>query len=186
MTKVALENVIAQTKRIHAVLRELMQFARPAAARPGWFELPALLGEAAASLAALAAQKQVRVEVIAPDRFAAFADAEQVRTALLCLLRNAVEAAAGGWARLTLQVNECVEVWVEDSGPGPTPAQRPLLFDPFYSGRNAGRGKGLGLPVAWRLARQQGGDVRAEPPREGRPTRFVLTLPLAKAGREAA
>jgi signal transduction histidine kinase len=68
-------------------------------------------------------------------------------------------------------------VFVEDSGPGPAPEQRPHLFDPFYSGRSAGRGRGLGLPLAWRLARQQGGDVSLEPARPGQPTRFVLSLP---------
>ena len=34
--------------------------------------------------------------------------------------------------------------------------QREHLFDPFYSGRQAGRGRGLGLPTAWRLARAHG------------------------------
>ena len=52
--------------------------------------------------------------------------------------------------------------------------EREHLFDPFYSGRKAGRGRGLGLPTAWRLARQHGGDVRFA---GAEPTRFVLTLP---------
>ena len=110
-------------------------------------------------------------------------DGDQVRTALGCLLRNAIEAAsADGWARLVLAEPgpaEHIEVFVEDSGPGPTAEQRPHLFDPFYSGRSAGRGRGLGLPVAWRLARQQGGDLRLEPSRPNAPTRFVLALPRA-------
>ncbi len=66
---------------------------------------------------------------------------------------------------------------MEDGGPGPDPAQRPALFDPFYSGRSAGRGRGLGLPIAWRLARQQGGDVRLDAAPPAGPTRFILTLP---------
>jgi hypothetical protein len=35
------------------------------------------------------------------------------------------------------------------------------------------------LPTAWRLARQQGGDIRFES-NGHEPTRFVLTLPAAK------
>jgi signal transduction histidine kinase len=97
------------------------------------------------------------------------------------VLKNAIEAAGvDGWARLLLADQswaDDVEVVVEDSGCGPTPEQRPHLFDPFYSGRSAGRGRGLGLPVAWRLARQQGGDLRLESTRPGEPTRFVMRLP---------
>jgi signal transduction histidine kinase len=178
----ALNTIIGQTKRVHAILRDLMLFARPAPARPDWFDLPALLGEVAASFAELAGAKHVRTTLSTPDRLAVWADAEQLRQALGCLVRNAVEAApAQGWVKLTAEAppgSDAVEVWVEDSGAGPAPEQRPHLFDPFFSGRNAGRGKGLGLPVAWRLARQQGGDVRLEAPRPGQPTRFVLTLPL--------
>jgi signal transduction histidine kinase len=179
--KKSLNTIIAQTRRIHAILRDLMLFARPAPARPANLDLPTLLGEVASSFADLAASKNVRIEVRAPARLAGWADQEQLRQALGCLVRNAVEAAGtDGWARLGASLNgEEIDLWVEDSGPGPAAEQRPHLFDPFYSGRNAGRGKGLGLPVAWRLARQQGGDVRLEPARPGMPTRFVLTLPAA-------
>jgi signal transduction histidine kinase len=162
-----------------------MLFARPAPPCLGPVDLPTLLGEVAASLADLAAQRRVRVEVASrPERLAVHADAEQVRLALGSLLRNAIEAApADGWARLVLEApadGARVEVAVEDSGPGPEPGRRESLFDPFYSGRAAGRGRGLGLPIAWRLARQQGGDVRLEPPSPQGPTRFVLTLPRAE------
>ena len=36
---------------------------------------------------------------------------------------------------------------------------REHLFDPFYSGRQAGRGRGLGLSTAWRLVKIHGGDM---------------------------
>ena len=57
-----------------------------------------------------------------------------------------------------------------------TAAAREHCFDPFYCGRSAGRGRGLGLPTAWQFARQNGGDLRHDPTADG-PTRFVLTVP---------
>jgi signal transduction histidine kinase len=174
----ALQAVINQTKRIHGMLRDLMQFARPAAARPTFFDLPTLVGEVLAGVRELAQSREVRTEMETPERLEAWADPTQVGTALQCLVKNAVEAAPiGGWMRVRIDLSDRIDIVVEDSGMGPSAEQRPHLFDPFYSGRNAGRGKGFGLPVAWRLARQQGGDVRLEPPRPGRPTRFVLSLP---------
>jgi two-component system NtrC family sensor kinase len=177
----ALHTIIAQTRRIHSLLRDLMLFARPAPPRPARLDLPTLLGEAAAAVAELASQRQVRIEPIAgPERLPVVADADQVKMAIGCLLRNAVEAVPPeGWVRLALVepvADDWLEVAVEDSGPGPDPAQVPSLFDPLFSGRSAGRGKGLGLPIAWRLARQHGGDVRLERMPPAGPTRFVLRL----------
>jgi signal transduction histidine kinase len=65
---------------------------------------------------------------------------------------------------------------IENSGTRPSADQMEHLFDPFYSGREAGRGHGMGLPTAWRLARENGGDVTYDGDATG-PTRFVLTLP---------
>ena len=108
-------------------------------------------------------------------------DPEQIRQVLSCLLRNAIEAApAEGWARLLLRppvAGKEIEVVIEDSGSGPDASQLPHLFDPFFSGRSAGRGRGLGLPIAWRLARLHGGSVTLQQPMDKQPTRFLLRLP---------
>jgi two-component system NtrC family sensor kinase len=177
----ALRKIVEQTQRIHQILRELMQFARPPQPHRQPFDAGDLVQEVAASLAELAAQRHVRMVVSRPERPVSLcADPGQVRTALTCLLRNAVEAApVEGWAALRLETHspDAVEIVVEDNGPGPPPQQREHLFDPFYCGRSAGRGRGLGLPTAWRLARQHGGDVHFVSLPDG-PTRFVLTLPV--------
>ena len=62
---------------------------------------------------------------------------------------------------------------------GPRDEAVPHLFDPFFSGRSAGRGRGLGLATAWRLASINGGDLRYWRDDSG-PTRFVLEFPAAK------
>ena len=175
-----LEKIVAQSERIHQILRELRQFARPPQPRKQVIDILSLIREVAVSLNELAIERRVRL--LCPDLehgVSLYADPDQVRTALKCLVRNAVEAArVDGWASVRLEMPEPdqVDVVIEDSGPGPDPAQREHMFDPFYSGRAAGRGRGLGLPTAWRLAREHGGDVRFVPV-EGGPTRFVLSLP---------
>jgi signal transduction histidine kinase len=175
----SLRTVVQQAQRIHQILTDLMQFARPVRPQKRALDARDLVLGVAGTLEDLAAPRQVRIEVVLPDEVClADADAKQLHTALACLLRNAVEAApAEGWARLRLEVSaEQLRIVVEDNGPGPAHAQTEHLFDPFYSGRPAGRGRGLGLPTAWRLAREQGGDVWYEPQPDG-VTRFVLGLP---------
>jgi signal transduction histidine kinase len=48
---------------------------------------------------------------------------------------------------------------VSDTGPGIPPEIRPHIFDPFFSGREAGRGLGLGLSKAWRIVNLHGGHI---------------------------
>lgn len=177
----ALQKIIQQTQRVHELLTELMQFARPPKPQKKLVDLGGLIREVAISLGDRAAHKPVRLVCPDPPKpVGVVGDARLLKTALTCLLRNAIEAAPpDGWAgiRVTTPAPDCVEVLVEDSGPGPTPAHRDHMFDPFYSGRSAGRGHGLGLPTAWRLAKEHGGDVLYDD-RSSEPTRFILRLPL--------
>jgi signal transduction histidine kinase len=174
----SLQAIVRQAQRIHDILGDLMQFARPPRPQKLTVDVHELVREAAESVRELADLKKVTVELLEPAAALLDADPRQARTALAGLMRNAVEAApAGGWARLRVESSESAVCFViEDGGAGPAPEQLDHLFDPFFSGRPAGRGRGLGLPTAWRLAREQGGDVRFEPV-PGGPTRFVLTLP---------
>jgi signal transduction histidine kinase len=180
----SLQTIVQQAQRIHQILTDLMQFARPARPQKRAADVRMLARAVATGLHEVAALKQVQIEVEEPDEACvAECDPRQLQVALSCLLRNAIEAAlADGWARLRVEAASAdqLRLVVEDSGPGPAPTQVEHLFDPFYSGRAAGRGRGLGLPTAWRLAREQGGDVTFEPVPQG-PSRFVLTLPRVPA-----
>jgi PAS domain S-box-containing protein len=69
-----------------------------------------------------------------------------------------------------------VAVVVTDEGPGFTPAQQALLFEPLQSSH--GQSRGLGLAIARRLAMAMDGtlDVTSEP---GRGSRFRIELPAS-------
>jgi signal transduction histidine kinase len=180
----SLKKIIAQTQRIHSLLTDLMQFARPAAPKVQAVDVAELMRDVAAALQALADERRVRLSCdtpVAPPVI--HADPIQVRTSLTALLRNAIEAApAEGWAGLRVErdAGAHVVLVIEDSGAGPGTVAQEHLFDPFFSGRSAGRGRGLGLPTAWRLACQQNGDVRFDGTENG-VTRFSLVLPAPAA-----
>lgn len=188
----SLRSIIRQTERIHTILTDLMGFARPANIKAEPLELNHLALSTAESLAGWADDHRVRLETqVLQQPLWLEADAKQLRTALAAILRNGIEAAGNnGWVRLRVAfLATRLELIVEDSGPGPSERTREHLFDPFFSGRHAGRGRGLGLSTAWRVAREHGGDVKFVPV-QGGPTRFVLTLPAARvfsdAGRQSA
>ena len=178
----SLNKIIGQTQRIHSILTELMTFARPGKPKLQALSVRSLIQEVMHSCQGLAQQRRVRVvpaEILHDEIL--HADLPQARGALYALLRNAIEAApVDGWAgiRIDKKNGHLLELIVEDNGSGPAAAIREHLFDPFFSGRSAGRGRGMGLPTAWRFARQHGGDVRFDGLQDG-VTRFILTLPLA-------
>jgi signal transduction histidine kinase len=178
----SLQTIVHQAHRIHEILTDLRQFARPAAPQIQVVDLSILTHDAADSLSGRAQAKDVYLTVDVTAGLLASADARQFRTTLHCLIRNAIEAApSGGHVAVFGEIaaaKSCVVV--EDNGPGVDPSIVEYIFDPFFSGRSAGRGRGLGLSTAWRLARQQGGDVRYERSADGL-TRFVLSLPSAEA-----
>ncbi len=68
-------------------------------------------------------------------------------------------------------------VTVADDGPGIPAEQRPHIFEPFYSARQAGRGLGMGLSKCWRIVTQHGGRIEVGQ-RAGSGAVFTICLPL--------
>jgi len=66
---------------------------------------------------------------------------------------------------------------VADDGPGFGPEIRRHLFDPYFSGRSAGRGAGMGLCKCWRILTLHGGAIEADS-ETGQGARFALLLPF--------
>ena len=185
-----LRTIVLQTTRVHDLLQGTRQFARPPVPRRTVVDIAALVGGVLEHHQLDAARKDVALSVVPPPGVVyVSADCGQVTQAVSHVVKNAWEAAPpGGWVRVSV-VPAATEVtlWVDDNGPGPTGDAVPHLFDPFFCGRDAGRGRGLGLSIAWRLARQNGGEVDYAP-LSGGPTRFRMTFPrhLESAGLRAA
>jgi signal transduction histidine kinase len=137
----SLEKIISQTQRVHAILTDLMKFARPTPPRLQTVPAHQLIVEAIESLRALAQERKIRI-VAEPSKHDEYlhVDPNQARSALARLLRNAVEAASpDGWAGVRIEKNAdgMIDFIVEDNGGGPAAGIREHLFDPFFSGRSA-------------------------------------------------
>ena len=92
------------------------------------------------------------------------ADPVQLTVAIKSLCLNALEA-LGHRGRIEVVVGRLgdeARVSVADDGPGISSEQRPHIFEPFYSARQAGRGVGMGLSKCWRIANQHGGRVEVD------------------------
>ncbi len=120
----------------------------------------------------------VLFEGIAADTTAAV-DTKQVERAVYNLLLNACQSARQSTGLREVKIlldaaNDNIGVTIVDSGPGVPESIRESLFDPFVS-QGKQKGTGLGLTLAWSVAREHDGDVKLVSSREGE-TIFRLTV----------
>jgi len=109
----------------------------------------------------------------------AVVDTKQVERAIYNLLLNACQSARESTGRREVRVSlsadsKTVSVTIVDSGPGVPEEIRDSLFDPFVS-QGKQKGTGLGLTLAWSVAREHDGDVKLVSSRAGE-TIFRLTV----------
>jgi signal transduction histidine kinase len=176
--------VNSQAMRIYEMIADMMLFARPPEPRKSPCDLSELVDDLVAELAARAAERQTELaRVGAREPIAIEADATQLMVALRAVCDNALEALGqGGHIETSAQaVNGGAQVVIRDDGPGISPEVRRHLFDPFYSGRAAGRGIGLGLSKCWRIVTNHGGRIEVDCGL-GRGATFTITLPTRAAG----
>jgi signal transduction histidine kinase len=178
-----------ETERVHRVLRELLDFARPAARPHDGAPLDQLASvrEAIDQVAALVRPQKafqgVELTLAVEDGLPPVAMASaQVEQMLLNLLLNAADAVPHPGGRVTIAAarqGDRLRIAIEDNGGGVLPEIRQRLFEPFVSTKEVGKGTGLGLAVCRGLAEAAGGTLALEDGVEG--ARFVLELPRAEA-----
>jgi len=176
-----------ETERIHGILRDLLDFARPeASAAASERGASARLEDVLADLEALALPQRpfrdaalvVRVEEGTPR---VGMSASRLLQVLLNLVMNAADAVASAEGPREIRVlarsaGERVEVRVEDTGPGVPTSLASRVFEPFVTTKDVGQGTGLGLAVCRGLVESAGGTITLDPAYEGG-ARFVVTLP---------
>jgi signal transduction histidine kinase len=113
-----------------------------------------------------------------------WADAAQLERAFSNIFENASRYNGSDPVRVVLKTNdESLLVQITDSGPGLALGEQDLIFEPFFHGREEGRGHrgpGLGLSIARGFVETNGGRIWTES-RAGSGTTFVIELPLGHA-----
>jgi len=178
----------AQAMRAYEMIADMMLFARPPRLAPESMDLVALIHSLVAELEPIATDRSTTLNCNgASGPLVITADAAQLSVALRAMCINSLEALGGG-GQIEITVRpapqdtdsapgKAVQIIVYDDGPGIDPEVRRHLFDPFYSGREAGRGLGFGLSKCWRIITNHGGriDVESQP---GHGATFTITLPV--------
>ncbi len=177
--------VVAEIDRLSAKLNQLLRYAKPpvrAGAAPQRVAAVALAEQMVALLGHEAQRRAVRLEFERePEETFVRGTEEALSDVLSNLLVNAIEVLpAGGNMQLRLaRRNAALEIEVTDDGPGIPAEFRSKIFQPFFTTKPSGTGLGLAI-VERRLAEMDGSIRWQSPVREGRGTRFTVTLPVAE------
>ncbi|WP_442484752.1 sensor histidine kinase [Aeoliella sp. SH292] len=160
-----LASIDAQALRAHEMISDLMLFARPPLLEKVSAKLDEVVYQAISDLQVIATERAITLSVDAlPEPAVALFDPLQMLIAIKAVVQNAIDA-IGNDGAVTISLRRegtNVVIRVADTGPGISDTVRRHLFDPFFSGREAGRGLGFGLSKCWRIVTLHGGNVKVE------------------------
>ncbi|MGE5238856.1 MAG: PAS domain S-box protein [Chloroflexota bacterium] len=179
-----LEKVIVEINRIEALIKSLLNFARPPTPQFSQVNVNAVID------AALDLSLRNRANPTGPDLLGIVkdfdanipvttADPMQLKQVFLNLFLNASDAMPCGG---TLNVKtlydsktDCIQIDVADTGTGIAQGEIDRIFMPFFSTKT--KGTGLGLAITKRLIEGHGGSITAKSA-PGQGTLFRITLPV--------
>ena len=186
-----IERAEAEISRINMVIRQLLDFSRPAPAACTVFPMHELLHDAVQMLSQQPLMDKTRIvsDFFAPNDVVC-ADYNQLHQVIVNLILNAADAISAcgevecGEIRLATGISDDGESFVLEvvnNGEGIPPESVDKIFDPFYTTRETGKGTGLGLYVSYMIIKSFGGNISiGEPVEQG--SRMIVHLPL-KAGK---
>lgn len=179
-----LERIEKETKRCHAIVKSLLDFARERKPLVEAVDVNRLLDETLKLFEGQFLFQNIQVARDYDAKLATIpADQSQLQQVFMNIVLNAVDAMKGkgrlGIATKSNDAEGTVDIAISDSGPGIAPENLERVFDPFFTTKGVGHGTGLGLSVSYGIVQSHNGDiaVASEP---GAGATFTISLPAMK------
>ncbi len=184
--------IINETDRINSLVTELMDLGRERKQKRDTINIHRILDDII--LLQTTIFKRKRIELVRdydPSLPPVTIDADRIKQTILNLVKNAVEASAGGPLRIrtrtaldpTPTINPrqkkgmMMSVEIIDSGKGIPPEVEKNLFTPFNTTKT--HGTGLGLVMSLKIVRDHGGVLTLHNNPDGKGATARILLPLA-------
>ncbi len=171
--------MVAETDRLNAFVRRLLDFARPA---PAGAEISVheFLSVAAPVLKRVSAERRIQIEhQVEPALAAWLVNRHALQHVVTNLVQNAIDASPqNAIVRIEagLDAPATIRLVVTDAGPGIPEDMQAKIFEPFYTTKPSGTG--LGLPIVKKNVEELAGQIRVvSPVADGRGSSFVVTFP---------
>ena len=174
--------VIHETDRATAITKKLSSFAKPARGEAELVnidkEVDEVVGLVGYELKLEKIEFTKNVEKGLPD---ILVDKKQIQEVLFNLIRNAGQA-IGEKGKINVSAHQnkgMVFIDVKDTGSGVPEDKIKMLFNPFFTTKEPGKGTGLGLFIVRQVVEKNGGRIYLKETKVGEGTTFSLEFPAA-------
>lgn len=176
-----LEDVRQQVRHLTHTVNQLLEYSRPGPRSTRPFAVNAVLTGMKTVLEpelrhdgpALSVQSETDGDSLVKG------DPDRLQLGLLCLVRNALQAARSHVAVTAVCEGDRLRVSVTDDGPGLPDVPVQELVEPFFTTKASGQGTGLGLSIAQTVASEHGGVLELDNLSAGG-CRASLVLPVSR------
>ena len=131
---------------------------------------------------------QVTFETNLPNELVTECQPAKINQVFFHLLHNAVQAVlqcienTDGLIEVDASSNQdLIQIKIRDNGVGISPEIESKVFDPFFTTRDVGEGKGLGLSIAYGIIEEHGGNITFNSKTgENSFTEFAISIPVTQ------
>jgi two-component system cell cycle sensor histidine kinase/response regulator CckA len=180
-----------------ALVRQLLTFSPRTRTTPEMIDLTRTLGNMERMLGRMLGAGITLELALEQGPVNVLIDPTRMEQVIVNLVTNARDAMRAGVVSVRIEVMDLhaatgalepgryATLSVSDTGIGMDAETRRRMFEPFFTTKEPGKGTGLGLPTAYVVVQQAGGDIEvsSEP---GNGSCFRVWLPLAETTRERA
>ncbi len=164
-TKQALETIASESARCGDIVKNLLQFARPASMNLKPENVNELILQSMRLVQHKIDLMNMKTLTALDENLPAIVcDAQQIKQAIVALLINACEALKQDEGVLQIASRAApekngVEIRIHDNGVGMDDETQKHVFEPFFTTKEEGTGLGIGLSVVYTIANHHHGDV---------------------------
>jgi len=187
-----LKRIESEITRINQIIRQLLDFSRPASGEREQTHIHGLIMETINMLKPQPMMAHIKIRpVLQASKDTVWADPNQLKQVFLNIILNAADAVtvkevsndetAGTLTIKTIDAEDSIELRFEDTGSGIPEQELAHVFDPFYTTKDTGTGTGLGLSVCYRIIEGMEGSILAEN-NQGEGTTIIIDIPIYHEG----
>lgn len=172
--------VLAEVTSLTKIVDEFSEFARFPAPKPEFDDLNEIVLSAVTVYSRERESGSLKTD-ISPKPLPVYADRDQLKRALMNVIKNGLEAIPPG-GRVTLRTiysERKATVIIADNGHGLSESARDNLFIPYFTTKPGG--SGLGLVIVKKIITEHDGSIKVTKSTEGG-TAVIIELPLKTKG----